>query len=95
MKTYGGMDVQLHAFLASALDVGEWSDSRTDRFTPRERAAGTRWIGGWVGHTTPTSLNLSSVFWRKEGPYKTQVHTKLIKVHRFYLNRFFGKVYVQ
>jgi len=32
-----------------ALDEGEWSASRPVRFTPRERAAGTHWIGGWVG----------------------------------------------
>jgi hypothetical protein len=35
--------------LASALDGGEWSASRPGRFTPRERASGTDWIGGWVG----------------------------------------------
>jgi hypothetical protein len=35
--------------LTSALDGGEWSASRTGRFTPRERAPGTHWIGGWVG----------------------------------------------
>jgi hypothetical protein len=35
--------------LTSALDGGEWSDSRPGRFTPRERAPGTHWIGGWVG----------------------------------------------
>jgi hypothetical protein len=31
------------------LDGGEWSDSRLGHFTPRERAPGTHWIGGWVG----------------------------------------------
>jgi hypothetical protein len=35
--------------LTSALDWGEWSASRPSRFTPRERASGTHWIGGWVG----------------------------------------------
>jgi hypothetical protein len=35
--------------LTSALDGGEWSPSRPGRFTPRERAPGTHWIGGWVG----------------------------------------------
>jgi hypothetical protein len=35
--------------LTSALDGGEWSASRLGRFTPKERAPGTRWIGGWVG----------------------------------------------
>jgi hypothetical protein len=28
---------------------GEWSASRPGYFTPRERALGTHWIGGWVG----------------------------------------------
>jgi hypothetical protein len=27
----------------------EWSASRPRRFTPRERASGTQWTGGWVG----------------------------------------------
>jgi hypothetical protein len=36
------VDVQLHAFFTSALDVGEWSASRTGRFTPRERALRTK-----------------------------------------------------
>jgi hypothetical protein len=35
--------------LSSALDGGEWLASRSGRFTPRERALGTHWIGGWVG----------------------------------------------
>jgi hypothetical protein len=35
--------------LTSALDGGEWSASRTDRFNPTERALDTHWIGGWVG----------------------------------------------
>jgi hypothetical protein len=35
--------------LTSGLDGGEWSASRLGRFTPRERAPGTHWIGGWVG----------------------------------------------
>jgi len=30
----------------------ELSASRPDRFTPRERAPGTHWIGDWVGHRT-------------------------------------------
>jgi hypothetical protein len=35
--------------LISALDGGEWSASRPNHFTPRERAPSTHWIGGWVG----------------------------------------------
>jgi hypothetical protein len=34
--------------LTSALDEGESPPSRPGRFTPRERALGTHWIGGWV-----------------------------------------------
>jgi hypothetical protein len=36
--------------LTSALDGGEWSDSRPGHFTPRERDPGAHWIGGCVGH---------------------------------------------
>jgi hypothetical protein len=35
--------------LTSAPDGGEWSASHTSRFTPRDRAPGTHWIGGWLG----------------------------------------------
>jgi hypothetical protein len=50
MKTYGGVDVQIHVFFfASALVGGEWSASRPGGFIPRERVSGTRWIGGWIG----------------------------------------------
>jgi len=45
----GGMGVQLHAFLTSALNGGEWSLSHPGRLTPVVRARGTDWIGGWVG----------------------------------------------
>jgi hypothetical protein len=34
MKTYGGVDVQIHIFLTSALVGGEWSASLRCRFTP-------------------------------------------------------------
>jgi hypothetical protein len=43
------MEVQRHAFLTSELDGGEWPTSLPGRFTPRESAPGTHWIGGWVG----------------------------------------------
>jgi hypothetical protein len=33
MKTYGGVEVYLHALLVSSLDIGEWSASRPDYFT--------------------------------------------------------------
>jgi hypothetical protein len=47
MKAYGGVDVQIHIFLTSALAGGEWSASRPGRLIPGERAPGTHWIG-WV-----------------------------------------------
>jgi hypothetical protein len=34
MKAYCGMKAQLHAFLTSALEGGEWSASRPGRFSP-------------------------------------------------------------
>jgi hypothetical protein len=49
MKTYGGVDVQTHVFLISALVRSEWSASRPGRFTTGKTALGTHWIGGWVG----------------------------------------------
>jgi hypothetical protein len=50
MNTHGGVDVQIHIFLISALVGVEWSASRPCRFTPGERTPGTHWIGGWVDH---------------------------------------------
>jgi hypothetical protein len=38
-----------HVFLTSAQVGGEWSASRPGRFSPKERAPGTHWIGGWAG----------------------------------------------
>jgi hypothetical protein len=49
MKAYGGVHVEIHICLISALVGVKWSVSRPCRFTPWERAPGTHWIGGWVG----------------------------------------------
>jgi hypothetical protein len=58
MKTYGGVDVQIHTFLTSTLVRGEWSASCPGRFTPRERAnwyplvrrlVGLQSLSGWHG----------------------------------------------
>jgi hypothetical protein len=35
--------------LTSALKGGEWLAARPCRFTHKERAPDTHWIGGWVG----------------------------------------------
>jgi hypothetical protein len=48
MKTCGSVGMT-PPFLTSAVDEGEWSDSRPGRFTPEERTPGSHWIGGWVG----------------------------------------------
>jgi hypothetical protein len=47
MKTYGAAEIQLHSFLTSVLDGGEWSVSCSVHFTPEERAPGTPWKEGW------------------------------------------------
>jgi hypothetical protein len=51
MKRYWCLEVEVlrRAFLTSALEGGEWSASRTDRFTRRKGTPDTRWIGSWVG----------------------------------------------
>jgi hypothetical protein len=49
LKTYGGAEVQLHAFLTSKLSGSEWSASCSGRFTAGERLSGTHLTGSWVG----------------------------------------------
>jgi hypothetical protein len=49
MKAYWEWRYSSTHSLTSALDEGEWSDSSSHRFTPRERTPITHWIGGWVG----------------------------------------------
>jgi hypothetical protein len=48
MKMYGGVEVELHAFLALVLDDA-WSTSRLRRFTLKETAPGAQGIRGWMG----------------------------------------------
>jgi len=45
------VEIEIHAFLTSALDGGEWSASHSSHFTHRVRAH-IHWIGGWVGSRT-------------------------------------------
>jgi hypothetical protein len=44
MKTYGGVEVSVHAFLTLVLDAGEWSTPSHGRLAPD-----THRTGGWVG----------------------------------------------
>jgi hypothetical protein len=46
MKTYGGMEVQLHAFFILASDGDDQLASHPDHFT-----LGTHSIGDWMGPT--------------------------------------------
>jgi hypothetical protein len=49
MKTHRGTEVQLHEYLTSALDGGEWSASHSGRFTPGEKATvPTEQEAGWA-----------------------------------------------
>jgi hypothetical protein len=49
MKAYWEWMYSSAHSLTSALDGSEWSTLRPGRFTLRERAADTHWIGGCVG----------------------------------------------
>jgi hypothetical protein len=39
MKVYGGVDVQIHVFLTSAVVGGEWSASSPGRLTPGKESS--------------------------------------------------------
>jgi hypothetical protein len=49
IKTYWEWRYSSTHSLVCELYGGEWSASHPGRFIPRERAAGTHWIIGWVG----------------------------------------------
>jgi hypothetical protein len=48
MKVCGGVDVQIHIFLALALVGDEWSASRPSRFTPGKEPLVPIELEGWV-----------------------------------------------
>jgi hypothetical protein len=67
MKVYWGSGCIAPCILDLGTNGGEWSASRPGRFTPRERAFGTHWIGGWVG----PGAGLDAVVKRKiPSPYR-------------------------
>jgi hypothetical protein len=49
MKAYWEWRYSSTHSLTLALDGGEWSASQPGRFTSKERAPATHWIGCWVG----------------------------------------------
>jgi hypothetical protein len=52
-----------YSFTTSALDRGEWSESRPGRaFTPGERTPGTHCTGGWVGPIEDTEVRGKTLF---------------------------------
>jgi hypothetical protein len=48
MRTYGVIDVYLHAFLTSGVEGGDWSALLPGRFIPGEITPDTDWTGGWM-----------------------------------------------
>jgi hypothetical protein len=98
MKAYWGSGGIAPGILASELDGGEWSASRPCRFTPRKRAPGTRWIGGWVG----TRAGLEEVVkrnipspWRESNRDRppcnvVAIPTELFRLRHFYSTDFWG-----
>jgi len=54
MKVYVGVQVRLHSFLTSALDIGEWSLSHPIILPLSGNTRDTHWIAGWM---TPESLD--------------------------------------
>jgi len=60
-KTYRGVELQLHIFIISALDGGEWSASRPGGFTTGVRTLSTHFTGGcvdWLERTATKKLSL-------------------------------------
>jgi hypothetical protein len=85
----GGAELQLHAFLTSTLDGGEWSALRTGCFTPRERALGTHRIGMWV----VSRAGLDTVVKKKiQAPPGTRTpdHTGSPALYHCYINTNYG-----
>jgi hypothetical protein len=92
MKAYGEVEVYLHSFFYLGAVGGEWSVSRPDRLTSRERDPGTHWIGGWVG---PRAV-LDAVVKRKlPSPHReSNPRTPIVQpVAQRYINTLFSKTF--
>jgi hypothetical protein len=53
MKAHEVAEVQLHSFLTSELNRGEWLDYRLGRFTAEERGPSTHWTRDWMDGLEP------------------------------------------
>jgi hypothetical protein len=49
VQTYGGLEVQIHAFLKPRHWVEVWSASGPGHFAREEGTISPHWIGGWLG----------------------------------------------
>jgi hypothetical protein len=79
MKAYGGVDVEIHIFLTSALAGVEGSASRPRHCTPEEIVPSTPWIGGWVGPRTSMEVVVDITFfsyWESNSgrPYRVPMY---------------------
>jgi hypothetical protein len=70
-------------FFTSALTGGEWSASRPGRSTPRDRAPGTHWIGGWVGPSASltTWRKFLTLPWLELRPLGRQVRSQSLSLY--------------
>ena len=59
--------LELHSFSTSALDRDDWSNSRSDRFTPEDSVSGVHRMEGWVGAGRFGQDSISS-FWQESNP---------------------------
>ena len=74
----GGVKVQLHSFLTSALDGGQWLTPRFNRFIPGKLRR-YPWLGGWLGlHHAPKLLQRLRI--RPQHDYKFSYTLKYVKI---------------
>ena len=74
MKAYGAVGVQLHSFLASALEWGKWFNTNPN---PIERTPNKHWRGGWQGQTLYSGEEKISLFSVKNRAPFCLVHSLL------------------
>jgi hypothetical protein len=95
MKAYWGAELQLHSFLNSTLNGGEWSTSLPDRFTLKERDPLDRRLDGPQSRCGRSDEKNSQHLLRHEPPifqlvaqrYTTELYLFLLyRIHQDYRN---------